>query len=180
MWRCLQQDYTLHSKSCQGTPDILHKLLIYVGNIVRSNSLSVMTRTLGTTCGNPVILSKVISGSLKWPRGQRQGNSTDKEAFSFSDEAHNSYDKRTLSNKTGIQDKCLLFFVPRDGNRAYCFPWKGISLRDFRAYHYDESSSELQQRLFLGIYKFRTYNAKIYKEIQEQRHKKEIKKQVLN
>lgn len=163
-WRCLQQDYTLHSKSCQGTPDILHKLLIYVGNIVRSNSLSVMTRTLGTTCGNPVILNKVISGSLKWPRGQRQCNSTDKEAFFFSDEAHNSYDKRMLSNKTGMQDKCFLFFVPRD-KQSISFSLKKDFFKGLSRIPLWRIQLSVTTETISGYFKFRTYNAKMYKEI---------------
>lgn len=52
-----------------------------------------------------------------------------KKEIVFFDKGQNSDHKRKFSNKTGIQDKCLLFFVPRDKEKI--FSPKGISLKDF-------------------------------------------------
>lgn len=53
-----------------------------------------------------------------------------KKEIVFFDKGQNSDNKRKFSNKTGIQDKCLLFFVLRDKEKIL-FSAKGISLKDF-------------------------------------------------
>lgn len=89
-----------------------------------------MIHIFGKTRGNSVILNEVSFGSLKGHRNRGSIILHIKKHFFFSDEGPNSYDKRILSNKIGMQDKCLLSLVPRDEQKILFFT-KGICLFGF-------------------------------------------------